>query len=303
MARPVKAGLDYFPLDVYCDNKLKLIEAEFGLKGFAIVVKLWQKTYAERGYYCEFDEEAALLFADSVRMGGNAVSEIVRAAVKRGIFDAGMYEKYKILTSHGIQKRYMEGTGKRVRVEIEKRYLLLSAPEINQNVVLNGVSGGENAVSDAGNTQSKVNQTKLNQSIQNESETEHTDSSSPPAQKQSYGKYQNVLLTEEELSLLKQEFPSKWESMVENLSETLAIHGYRYQNHLAVLRKWAREAPDRFSAQEKSNCGYVKKNAFHNYVDTNPIDFDKLERLIDQQMDEEDQKYYSDALPIDEKEL
>lgn len=45
MARPLKEGLDYFSLDCYMDSKVKLIQAEYGLKGFAIVVKLWQMIY------------------------------------------------------------------------------------------------------------------------------------------------------------------------------------------------------------------------------------------------------------------
>ena len=57
MARPRKIGLDYFALDCRDNEKIKLIQAEFGLKGFAIVVKLLQKIYGELGYYCEWDEE------------------------------------------------------------------------------------------------------------------------------------------------------------------------------------------------------------------------------------------------------
>ena len=41
MARPTKAGLDYFELDCHMDEKVELIEAEFGLKGFAVIVKLY----------------------------------------------------------------------------------------------------------------------------------------------------------------------------------------------------------------------------------------------------------------------
>ncbi len=35
-----KVGLDYFELDCHMDEKIKLIQAEYGLKGFAIVVML-----------------------------------------------------------------------------------------------------------------------------------------------------------------------------------------------------------------------------------------------------------------------
>ena len=40
-----KSGLEYFPLDVVLDDKFELIEAEFGLTGFAVIVKLFQKIY------------------------------------------------------------------------------------------------------------------------------------------------------------------------------------------------------------------------------------------------------------------
>ena len=40
MARPIKDGVDYFPFDVSLDEKFELIEAEFGLTGFAVIVKL-----------------------------------------------------------------------------------------------------------------------------------------------------------------------------------------------------------------------------------------------------------------------
>ena len=32
MARPLKEGIDYFSLDCYMDDKIKMIQAEFGLK-------------------------------------------------------------------------------------------------------------------------------------------------------------------------------------------------------------------------------------------------------------------------------
>ena len=56
MARPLKEGLDYFSLDCYMDSKMKLIQAEYGLKGFAIVVKLWQMIYPEQGSYSEWND-------------------------------------------------------------------------------------------------------------------------------------------------------------------------------------------------------------------------------------------------------
>ena len=170
MARPVSEGLPYFPLDVALDEKFELIEAEFGLTGFAVVIKLLQRIYAN-GYYCKWNHEVALLFTKSIGLGGNAVSsvinngvsclsagghdvpqkngvvslfsgggivpEILRASINRGIFDKTMFEKYSILTSKGIQERYLEATKRRKLVKIEKAYLLVSGDNFSDNVYIN----------------------------------------------------------------------------------------------------------------------------------------------------------------------
>lgn len=130
----MKSGLDYFPLDVCLDDNFRLIEAEFGLTGFAVVVKLLQKIYGQCGYYCEWKNEVALLFARENGLGGNAVSEIVEASIRRGIFDKTLYEKYGILTSHGIQKRYFEAVSRRKNVEVKKQYLLVEVAKKKENV-------------------------------------------------------------------------------------------------------------------------------------------------------------------------
>ena len=129
----MKSGIDYFPLDVALDEKFELIEAEFGLTGFGVVVKLLQKIYGGQGYYVEWTNEVALLFAKRVGLGGSVVSEIVEASVKRGIFDKTLYDKYHILTSNGIQKRYFEAVGRRKSVEVEGAYLLVNAADFSKN--------------------------------------------------------------------------------------------------------------------------------------------------------------------------
>lgn len=155
VGRNNKANLDYFPLDVHLDDKIELIEAEYGLKGFAIVVKLFQKIYGERGYYCEWNADVALLFGRKCGMGGNAVSEIVGSCVKRGLFDAEQFNNNGILTSHGIQKTYIEACEKRKVVDVKAEYLLLEKSEISKNVVINGIKVGINEIDSGRNPQSK----------------------------------------------------------------------------------------------------------------------------------------------------
>lgn len=162
MARPLKQGLDYFPLDCQLDDKFELIEAEYGLIGFAVVVKLFQKIYGQNGYYTEWTDEVALLFAKRIGAGGGVVSEIVKAAIRRGIFDKGLFEKYHILTSAGIQKRYLEIVSRRKSSKIKNEYLLVKYVQNNENVDNNGINVDNNPINDDNNTQSKVNKSKIN---------------------------------------------------------------------------------------------------------------------------------------------
>lgn len=267
MGRHVKVGLDYFFFDVYSDNKLKLIEADFGLKGFAVIVKLWQKIYAERGYYCEFDEDAALLFADSVRLGKNAVSEIVRAAIKRGIFDGELYDKYKILTSHGIQKRYMDATDKRVRVDVDKRYLLLSEPEINENVHINGISDNINAISDGRNTQSRVDKSRVDKIIVDKRREKET--------ARPRGTYKHILLTDKQYEDLTSEFGDKAvDDYISRVDEYCESSGKTYSNYAATISRWIKADREKEKRESKFN-----NSKFNNYQSENDY-ADLEERLL-----------------------
>lgn len=154
MGRSPKVGLDYFRLDCHLDDKFKLIEAEYGLKGFAVVVKLYQKIYGERGYYCEWDEDVALVFGAETRLGTSVVSEIVNAAIKRKLFDRDTFDKYQILTSTGIQKWYFETIGRRERVEVIREYLLIPDVNLPKNVNINSISADRNAINADRNQQS-----------------------------------------------------------------------------------------------------------------------------------------------------
>lgn len=164
MARPLKEGVDYFSLDCYMDDKIKMIQAEFGLKGFAIVVKLWQTIYQEHGYYCEWNEEKKLLFAseEGADCGPGLINEIVQACIRRDIFSKKLFDKYQILTSRGIQKRYLSITAKRKKAEMKKEYSLVEVAHNSINDDNNRVNVGKNQVNSVDNTQSKVKESKVN---------------------------------------------------------------------------------------------------------------------------------------------
>ena len=161
--RQNKVNIDYFELDCHMDEKVRLIQAEYGLKGFAVFVKLLQEIYGGYGYYCEWTQDRELLFASENGLSNGSLQllkDIVAACIRRNIFSERLFTEYGILTSSGVQKQYLKATVKREVVELKKEYLLISIPQNTKNVVINSISDGINSISDIGNTQSRVEKSR-----------------------------------------------------------------------------------------------------------------------------------------------
>ena len=54
-----------------------------------------------------------------------------------------------------------------------------------------------------------------------------------------YGRYNNIYLTDTELSELQTELPDTWDFYINRLSEYMASKGKSYDNHAATIRRWA----------------------------------------------------------------
>ena len=181
MARPVKTGLDYFSMDVHLDNKFQLIEAIHGIVGFAVVVKLYQKIYGEEGYYCEWSPEVSILFARACGVEYEKVSAILADAMRWKLFSEDMLDNHSILTSVGIQKRYIEATARRKQVDMKIEYLLLDVQSLPENVCINGVNVDNNSINACRSTQSKVKESKENKIKQNKRKVVEDDTTAAPS--------------------------------------------------------------------------------------------------------------------------
>jgi len=135
MSRPMKQGLDYFFLDVELDERVELIEAKHGIVGFGVLIKLFQKIYKE-GYYINWSEESSLLFCKRINVDINEVNSIINDIIAYNIFDNSMYNSYKILTSRGIQRRYLSAINKRKGIEMLKKYVIVDINSINSDINL-----------------------------------------------------------------------------------------------------------------------------------------------------------------------
>lgn len=129
MARPIKQGIEYFPIDAVFDDKVQLYLAEKEAFGLAVLVTAWQLIYRDEGYYAPNGDDFCL--AIKLRIAGDlsAIHDCIQACLKRNIFDKGLHERHGILTSRGIQRRYFEVAKKRKAVECVKAYLLVPAED------------------------------------------------------------------------------------------------------------------------------------------------------------------------------
>ena len=151
MARPQKIGLDYFPMDCHLDKNLKAIIRKFGAEGFGVVIGLYQHIYSE-GYWMKWCSETAEDFALEISVEEDVLSSVLDFCIKREIFNSSIYKTEKVLTSRGIQKRYLNAIERRKCQQLPLYNLI--------NVDINAVNVDNNPVNVDISTQSKVKKRK-----------------------------------------------------------------------------------------------------------------------------------------------
>lgn len=128
--RPPKKGIDYSGWSVMIfdnDTKIdKLLDAH-GWVGFGIYFYLCQRAYGSEGYYYEwcYDDCASTSRKMGGGIGAGTVREAVGYCLQIGLFDKGLFDRWGVLTSRGIQRRYWEVVkGRDVRSVISDYWLL-----------------------------------------------------------------------------------------------------------------------------------------------------------------------------------
>ncbi len=154
MARPASEGLDYFSLDtdMDADDKIEFIEAKYGLVAFGIIVRLLMYIY-RNGYYMTWSERQQFVFSKRVNVDINTLSEIVNVCINEEIFSKELFEKYGVLTSHGIQCRYLRACERRKSIQMISEYCLVS---LEDGIKLDNISY-KNINVDINTTSSAIN--------------------------------------------------------------------------------------------------------------------------------------------------
>ena len=162
MARPLKQGLDYYPMDVgfLRDIKVRRIIKSCGASSIAVLIWLLNSCYQDEGYYLRWTKDLPFIVAEDTDVTEGHVQEVVKKALQVGFFDESMKDNYEILTSAGIQKRFLAVTSRRKSVFLRRDFALIS---INDDI--NSINDDNNSINVYRSTQSKVKESKVKESI------------------------------------------------------------------------------------------------------------------------------------------
>ena len=196
MARPVKEGLDYYPLnaDFMSDIKVRRLIRSFGSKSIGVVIALLGMIYGDKGYYILLNDDVAFIISEQTLEDEELVNQIINKLIEIEFFDKNLYEKHRVLTSKGIQKRFISATERRKDVNLITKYNLVNVDNNSSsdvvNVDNNPVNVDNNSSSDVVNVdnnqqrkekKSKVKKSKVKKSKEKQSKENTADSCNAPS--------------------------------------------------------------------------------------------------------------------------
>jgi hypothetical protein len=134
MARPSKFGIDYFSHDVDLsdDEKIEYLEAKHGLIGYAVYIKILEKLY-RNGYWLSWADRDIMIRANKWGLKKEELIEITNSLLDERLFDRAIYEQHSVLTSRGVQSRYLKACERRKVTKLTQEYWLLEITEDNKN--------------------------------------------------------------------------------------------------------------------------------------------------------------------------
>lgn len=128
MARIKKQGLDYFPLDTdfMHQRAVRRLMKQHGDRAFTVLLSALSAIYGGEGYYVRFNDAfcedlSTELFDTDARQ----VEDVLRTAVKCGLFDERLCREHGILTSAHIQEQYLYSSKRRRKRNLDERYRLV----------------------------------------------------------------------------------------------------------------------------------------------------------------------------------
>lgn len=178
MARSIREGLDYFPLDTnfYKNRKIRRLLLSQGPNALAVWLVIMAKIYEGKGYYLQYDEDTCFDIGDAIAVSEGAVNEIVKACIKVKLFNKTLFDNYGILTSKGIQEQYSEIMKTAKRKNVINSKFLITSEEMPITSEEKAINSEEIPNTSEEMQQSKINKSKVNKNKLNISSGSHIES-------------------------------------------------------------------------------------------------------------------------------
>ena len=218
--RKEKHTVDYFPHYVKHGKTMSILEQKYGNDGYAFWFKLLELLgESEHHIYNIKKTEDRIYFFSRCNTGEEAGIEMLDLLVKLNAIDPKMYKSGYVYSDNycaNIKDAYRKRSSDMLKkAEVMKLYRITT---------------GRKAKDSAGNTQSKVEESKVEES------------------KKIYGEYKHVFLTDRQYgNLLKKWGEPKLLYMIRVLDEGIQVNSkkYKYTDHNLAIQNW-----------EKSDTGW-----------------------------------------------
>lgn len=240
MARPIKKGLTYFPLDVDFftgSRDIKVLRSRFGADGIAIYLYCLCEIY-KNGYYLPIDQDFYDIMSDDLKMDVNKLHLVLKFLCERTMLDGNLLTSDNVLTSVGIQERFQEAVksrGVKTAVEVDAKFWLLSKEKTQSFIKVQGLCGfseNNDSFSENNGDNSKNNTPKGKERKEKEIKA--------VAHARGMGPWENVYLSDDEFKLLVKNV-SEYGKYIDRLGDYMYHHGKNYPSHFETIMRWAKE--------------------------------------------------------------
>lgn len=169
MARKPKKGLTYFPMDIdiFQDIKIRKLIKYQGGKAISVYAYLLCSIYKD-GYYMRWDNELPFIVSEVTGYDEAYIHEVIKSCLNIGLFSKNLFDKEKILTSKGIQERFIIVMKNSNRVSEIDEFNLISSEETPISCQETLISSEETPISSEFGTQRKEKEIKRNKIKGNE---------------------------------------------------------------------------------------------------------------------------------------
>lgn len=124
-------GLIYFPLqtNILSNERIRVLMSDHGNDGFTCLILLWCQIYGNE-YYKKFGPREMRLFCNDHKFQLPILESILETCFEEELFDAGLYNKFHILTSESIQEIWVDVTYRRSVLDVIQEYMIVKLSDI-----------------------------------------------------------------------------------------------------------------------------------------------------------------------------